>query len=457
MAECLNDCAGDGDCLQACREVGSPDAVLAIDAIFACIAENACADADGAIDQDCLQTECPGELELCFGAPPEPSGDATCGELNECLTLCGDDDACEFACVEGASPEALELLQNAAACFQEADCEEGDGPCFQEACGDVIDACLEDEGPRPIADCPDLNECLRGCDGEACQDRCRALAPEGAVLDFDAILTCIEDNDCADEDGVDQACMQENCGVELEACFGPPPQPEGEGTCAELNECLTLCGGANDCNAACIEATSPEAFQTFDDAVSCIQASDCAPDDGACIQAACGDEIVACLGEPEPPRDPLTCPELNECLGACGDDEACIEQCREGSEADAVEAIDAALACVEENECRRDDGSVDQGCLDENCTDEVEACFGPPPEPQGDGTCGELNQCLSLCGGARDCQVACIEDSAQASFDLLVAASECVRDSGCEPDEAQCINEACGDEIRACVDDGGPQ
>lgn len=451
LNDCLGNCGPDEACQQVCVDAADAAAVDQFSAIFQCIEDNGCFDANGDLDPECYGALCAAELNTCFGPPAVPRGGASCGELNQCFGICGDDSSCQNDCVRAASEEGLALFQIAIDCLNDSGCAADDGECQTAACGDEISACIDHVPPPPQAlTCSQLNECLGDCAGdEACVEACREDSSPEAVAAFDAIIACITENECFDAQGnLDQGCYEQNCAAEAEACFGPPVEPRGEASCSELNDCLGFCGDDGDCQRRCVEATAPEAYDLFVAAVQCINNSGCAPDDGACIDQVCGVAIGACLDQERPA---LSCPQVDRCLGRCAGDADCQAQCEAQADPAALDAYAAIFTCIEENACVDEAGAFDRACYDENCNAEAEACFGPPAVPQGDATCLELNDCLTLCQGDFECQNACVAAAAPESLDLLAAASTCINESGCETNE--CVQETCGAEIEACVND----
>jgi hypothetical protein len=237
-------------------------------------------------------------------------------------------------------------------------------------------------GGDTVAECSSLVQCLNGCGADqGCATACQDEASDAANAAFSDIINCAQFSACINmADGtIDQACLDMNCSAELGACFGESVDPGGNGTCGELNGCLNTCG-PNDanCQNGCVEATSPEGFQQFQDAIACIQMAGCQPGDVACQQENCGAELEACLGSPVEPMGDGTCNELDECLTGCGqNDQACLDGCIEGSSQEGFDALGAVVQCIQANMC------ADDACVETNCADELAAC-----DAQGGGMMG---------------------------------------------------------------------
>jgi len=150
-----------------------------------------------------------------------------------------------------------------------------------------------------------------------------------------------------------------------------------------------------------------------------------------------------------------SCGQLYECFSNCTDD-ACFVSCIGASTPAGIERYEGWVTCVQENECVDDNGYLVAECVTGPCEDAYIGCFGAlPPGPMGGASCGELLQCLNQCDPAvPECGTECVVDSTPEAVDLLVAAVDCLDAAECMPGDGACQDEACGAEIRACVDDG---
>jgi hypothetical protein len=72
VEQCDSQC-GDPFCIQQCSGQGTADGAAQHQALVDCGQRNGCT------DQDCMQTNCPGEIQTCMGeatSPPPPDGNA---------------------------------------------------------------------------------------------------------------------------------------------------------------------------------------------------------------------------------------------------------------------------------------------------------------------------------------------------------------------------------------------
>ncbi len=74
----------------------------------------------------------------------------------------------------------------------------------------------------------------------------------------------------------------------------PAPAPGGGSSCSEVIDCLNTCTD-DTCSNECVGSASTAAQQAILDLASCIQEHQCT--DEACLQAQCGTELSACLGD----------------------------------------------------------------------------------------------------------------------------------------------------------------
>ncbi|MCA9558834.1 MAG: hypothetical protein KC583_09755 [Myxococcales bacterium] len=211
---------------------------------------------------------------------------------------------------------------------------------------------------------------------EDCAQTCRDESTAQAVAEYEAIFMCGEPAGCLDDQGgIDQDCLQANCGPQLDACFGAQPRPpSGDLTCAELNGCLNDCSDDDqDCVNACFTMSSPEGNDQFQATLECIRAAGCAGGDGDCQRANCQAELDACLGGPAQPMGEGTCLELNMCLSPCAGDQTCVDACYVAASPEAFAAYQAANQCIQDAGCM----SGDTECQQTNCSDAIGACLNP--------------------------------------------------------------------------------
>ncbi|MBV69778.1 MAG: hypothetical protein CMH52_00385 [Myxococcales bacterium] len=272
---------GDGSVVDA----GLPDTSMAVDAGF-------------------VDADAPG-----MGNAPVPpncvDNGQNCGEVcrwvSECAFAggCVTEDAnrpalitsCLRTCNE--TPPYADIMCGFNSCVPTLDLANNDGS-FAALCRGELPPEMNDQG---VAECIALNQCLGDCMGDqVCLDACSANATPEANERFQAIITCLQQNQCFTPAGeLDQACLDQNCEVESERCLGPQVRPIGQGTCNGLLTCLNECvDGDRACINVCVQLSSPAAFALYRAAVDCVQ-DNCIGNDPQCQQQNCGAEINACV------------------------------------------------------------------------------------------------------------------------------------------------------------------
>ena len=156
LVQCLNMCGGDMACAQQCQQNATPEANNRLQAVFACAQANQCVNqADGSINQMCLEQNCAPELGACFGGGggmmggrPEPMGYGTCDEFWECLNRCpaapggGVDEACLNQCIANSSQEGFDQALAVSQCVGSSGCPDGDGANCNLAAADYTEVDL---------------------------------------------------------------------------------------------------------------------------------------------------------------------------------------------------------------------------------------------------------------------------------------------------------------------------
>jgi hypothetical protein len=226
------------------------------------------------------------------------------------VALCGCDDGAESTNTFYGPP-----------CSDAQPCPEG------SVCGHT-GYCVSLQDRRADAACTSLAECLFACEDDACVTGCvRGTTPAG-IDRYEALIMCIEDNECVNADGhLDAECVTGPCAGTYEGCFGAlPPHPEGDASCGELIDCLSSCPAEDpECGGACVTASSPEAMELYVAAIDCLTATECMPGDAICQNEACGEEIRACVDDGLG-FGSLSCDAVMECVFSCGDPE-CGQRC----------------------------------------------------------------------------------------------------------------------------------
>ncbi len=313
--------------------------------------------------------------------PPECGpGVDTCVEACRWLADCALAGACEL----DATDRPLVVTMCERTCAQNG--AYGDILCGHNSCEASIRFAQNDaqfaaicrgEDPPEMADpviaqCTALNTCLGTCNSnQACVDQCYMNATPEAQQRFGNIINCLRANQCINRaNQIDQVCLREQCGDELDRCFGPQAEPEGEGSCNLLLRCINECpDGDGNCRVRCINETSPESHQLYIDALNCV--NDRCPDgDPECQQMNCGDEIDTCVDDGRP-IGADTCSEIAECFWACRpgvNQAACRRDCNEEGTRESQNAWSDFLTCAGDAMCR------DRPSCEAACQQQMAAC-----------------------------------------------------------------------------------
>ncbi|MFN3201949.1 MAG: S1 family peptidase [Bradymonadia bacterium] len=183
------------------------------------------------------------------------------------------------------------------------------GACGANTCS-CPEACVDgacDELRCNADACGSIFNCFNSCQGDGCEFGCYAEgSPEGRAT-FDTAIQCMTNN-CANAADY-QACVQQRCGEEIDACFdaGPPPPP-GDGDCETLLNCANSCGNA-ECQQQCYANGSAQAREDYETLINCVferceglegdAFNDCAYDRCGNLWATCipGDECAVTGGD----------------------------------------------------------------------------------------------------------------------------------------------------------------
>jgi hypothetical protein len=145
----MQDCdQGDDACLGDCYDQGDAAAQQAYDDLAQCVNQSGCN------DQQSCDRACGQEADACFGGGaggpggvpggPGGGGQLGCGGVLDCLNACDpNDDACGQDCFDLGSDQAGQLLDALGQCLDDSQCM-SQRAC-QQACGDEIDACFNDQ------------------------------------------------------------------------------------------------------------------------------------------------------------------------------------------------------------------------------------------------------------------------------------------------------------------------
>jgi MYXO-CTERM domain-containing protein len=164
--------------------------------------------------------------------------------------------------------------------------------------------------------------------------------------------------------------------------------------------------------------------------------------------------VTAFAQDQEPEVD--LCDDLYACLSDCDEaDGACQEDCVASAEPAVQEAYLDAIACFLGSECAEDDDD----CIVEACAEEAVALDAACSGEQPDIACFDFLACAGSCDpegdtdAYLDCLLVCadgVEDEEERA--VISEAFACVQDSGCELDDEDCVEDACGEEGDAFTD-----
>ena len=172
-------------------------------------------------DPECYSAACEAQLTAC--TDDLPMGTLTCGELNDCRGMCGQDSTCQNDCYFNATSEAQMLDEAMQECFtsviSSGQCMQSDPMCYNMACQTQVQACLTSGPPPPpptpgTLSCADAVACTARCNQDmACFNACLNGVSEAEAPALESLLTCGQENMCEDA-----TCIQMSCGDELAAC-----------------------------------------------------------------------------------------------------------------------------------------------------------------------------------------------------------------------------------------------
>lgn len=267
VSECVEACAGDQACADACAMEGSALALEEYTALEGCAIE--CLG-----DEACILTTCVDLIVDCY------TGELSCSESIDCAGMCAGDAQCTEECFATATALGQIQADNLEQCFSNSDCPPNDLPCIEQECGGPLGDCTS--GTADEAHCVFITDCFGLCEGEPlCQSYCLAAGSELGSSEAEALIECAIDQGCQDE-----ACLMVACGESFDACVS------GEASCTETFACTEACEDSNQCEEGCFYDASFAAQSQYQDVIDCAVANACA--DEACVQANCGGELAAC-------------------------------------------------------------------------------------------------------------------------------------------------------------------
>ncbi|MGB0648162.1 MAG: MopE-related protein, partial [Bradymonadia bacterium] len=292
------------------------------------------------------------------------------------------------------------LCQCAAACTS-------DGYCDHTQCGEL--------------DCSALAQCTSNCTNGLCASSCYARSSSDAKRGYVELADCASRR-CANGDSF---CLQDNCGDEIEFCYGDDAFPSGERSCGDVYACVNGCSDST-CAQNCYISGTLDAQRNYSEFYDCLynRCADLQSDYTAfnqCLANSCGTTLYACMPD-----------ERCELLGGdCGSGRACTLEgwgatyCRISSNVEPLGSCNAAqITCTDGHYCRNlGDGPR---CY-ENC--------------YTDADCAAGTRCRTLRGAAVDfgqCEAPCEDQDQDGDCDS----------SDCEPMNPSIFTdgeEACGD------------
>ena len=418
----------------------------------------------------CVPTTC---VPLCEGKACGPDGcGAVCGQCDagfactldqKCVKIacvpectgkqCGPD-GCGGECGQCAAGTACTLDQKCVQIACVPDCT--DKQCGTDGCGGSCGTCAGDTmcaaagtcvAPDALLSCATYDLCIGDCadNDQPCFDACFANASNLAVNVHSAVTQCATDMGCYDEplpEGF-MACLFASCGLEYDACF-----PAGTGSCSELFDCISPCGGDMSCESACMGASSQEGLDTADAVMTCMSTKGCydkpTPEEvQACLETDCAAALIACTN-----TDFLSCSALFDCAKPCGADSGCNDSCVVAASPDALAQAGALVSCQDAANCT---GTADQfsQCTHTSCQAEVAACY-----PGGYADCVDYFTCVNTCiDGA--CVAACAQESTPTTVGDGMALIDCLDAAGCysqptQEDFVLCAESQCAPALTTC-------
>ena len=236
-AGCPADCTG-GDTPPVCGNGACETGETAENCATDCAAAPKCG--DGTCDAG-EQATCPND---CPAGPVCGNGQCEAGE---------DQANCPSDCGAGGPVCGNEICEEGESQINcPSDCGGGGPECGNGQCeaGESAANCPADCGGGGGLTCAQIVDCLgeNQCEDEQCFQNCIEQGSTTAQGQFMAVLTCFQNSGCPE---TDQACLQQACAAQLEACGGGGGPAEcGNGTCEQgetPDSCPADCGGGGAC------------------------------------------------------------------------------------------------------------------------------------------------------------------------------------------------------------------
>ena len=286
--------------------------------------------------------------------------------------------------------------------------------------------------------CVDQMQCIFTCPSAetTCRQSCINEARVNDQVTLERAHLCIEESECTSASCTFNQCLPSLLGCETSSLF----------TCEDSTQCITSCEQGAECILDC-------SLQSNVEVQSQIQAWNLCLITEGCTDLGCD----ACpLNLCEITITPLnTCLDLLNCIGECGNDQMCTNQCTMRASPSATNLLLDLINCMQANQC----GS-DQTCIQDQCNTELFACatdqgtqMPTPPPMTTIETCMDLNGCLEECpDGDTVCNQNCVSNTPQDALDLFLALDECSDEYNCAQD-ISCLSTNCSMQLVACVSD----
>ena len=394
FSACMNKCADDDSCKQACRErVLSSEVETQYNDLQECYSdfEESCnkeSDPHG-----CLIDSCRTQYLMCFGSQYSGGFNNTCSDVEACVYSCdmNNNYECQQGCYSNADPEAVTLFGNKNMCIYNNGCMnyyyngdvQGYFDCINTYCQNEYNACTASSSDLNTS-CEEIIQCLDSCGSDSnCNTACQTNATLEASADFINLANCY--NNCMNSGNYTE-CMQTNCSSEAAACnwdvsnLGP-----SEMDCGDLSTCVYNCNNDSSCIQTCYDNASLDGATQYDELNQCVAnnndscQNEANPSD--CLIAACQTEYNTCYGGGgssggtcDDIGTDLNCLQIfNECASSCNYNyNVCIQKGTPEAQTLAQNYLDCAYDCATNNP---DDNEANEACQNANCMDEAQACM----------------------------------------------------------------------------------
>jgi len=228
------------------------------------------------------------------------------------------------------------------------------------------------------------------------------------------------------------------------------PEPPPGDTCAEVYDCLAVCGPDNpQCAQVCLTKASSEATSQLNQFSQCLQANCPVNASLACAVSNCLSTFQACFPSGD---EELNCGEIFDCAIACGPTGG--PSCSFGCVSSAGSAASAAdVGTVNDCVAAACPSGVTQACFDSAigaggaCASEYEQCAGY--------ACPGYIECLAGCAQNQACAQACGANTDPDVLALGFDYATCANETCAETPSFTCVADGCWPEFTGCFASGG--